>query len=142
MPGISDPGYELVKACVEAEIPVVPIPGPVAAITALSAAGYQLSDLYLKDFTEGGDRHNRLEFLQARTIIFYEAPHRLTNPASLSRCFGARSAVGAGTLTKLHEEFWGRIGMRSLTIVSVNLKGEYTLVVAGLPLARNCQKQN
>jgi len=71
MPGISDPGYELVKACVEAEIPVVPIPGPVAAITALSAAG--LPTERFSDFC--GDRHNRLEFLQAEArIIFYEAP--------------------------------------------------------------------
>ena len=80
MPGISDPGYELVKACIEAGITVVPIPGASAAITALSAAGLPTDKFVFEGFlpAKGKERKDRLEFLpsEARTIIFYEAPHR------------------------------------------------------------------
>ena len=142
MPGISDPGYELVKACVEAEIPVVPIPGPVAAITALSAAGLPTERFVFEGFlpAKGGDRHNRLEFLQAeaRTIIFYEAPHRIRQTLQdLADVFGLdRQLVLARELTKLHEEFWrGRIEDAIAHYSDREPQGEYTLIVAGLPLA-------
>jgi 16S rRNA (cytidine1402-2'-O)-methyltransferase len=81
MPGISDPGYELVKACIEAGMPVVPIPGATAGITALSAAGLPTDRFVFEGFlpASGQARQKRLELLQAesRTLILYESPHRL-----------------------------------------------------------------
>src|SRR5919199_1550901 len=79
MPGISDPGYELVKACIEAGIQVVPIPGASAAITALSSAGLPTERFVFEGFlpAKGEERLLRLEALQteSRTLIFYESPH-------------------------------------------------------------------
>ncbi len=140
MPGISDPGYELVKACVEAGILVVPIPGPSAVITALSAAGLPTEKFVFEGFlpTKNQARQERLEFLQAeaRTIIFYESPHRLRQTLQdLAEVLGERQIVLARELTKLHEEFWrGRIGDAITHYTQREPQGEYTLVVAGFPL--------
>jgi len=140
MPGISDPGYELVKACVDAGIPVVPIPGPTAAIAALSAAGLPTEKFVFEGFlpTKNQDRRDRLEFLQAeaRTIIFYEGPHRLRQTLQdLAEALGKeRQIVLARELTKLYEEFWrGRIEDAITHYSEREPQGEYTLVVAGLP---------
>jgi len=127
MPGISDPGYELVKACVEAEIPVVPIPGPVAAITALSAAGLPTERFVFEGIlpAKGGDRHNPWNFYKQKPEqSFLRGSHRLRQTLqALADVLGLdRQLVLARELTKLHEEFWRADGMRSLTIVSVNLK--------------------
>jgi 16S rRNA (cytidine1402-2'-O)-methyltransferase len=143
MPGISDPGYELVKACVEAGTSVVPIPGPSAVTTALSAAGLPTEQFVFEGFlaAKGEDRHDRLESLQAeaRTIIFYEAPHRLRQTLQdLGDVLGIdRQIVLARELTKLHEEFWrGRIADAIAHYSEREPQGEYTLVVAGLPQAK------
>jgi 16S rRNA (cytidine1402-2'-O)-methyltransferase len=139
MPGISDPGYELVKACVAAEILVVPIPGPSAAITALSAAGLPTEKFVFEGFLppKKQERQKHLEFLQAevRTIIFYEAPHRLRQTLQdLAEVLGERQIVLARELTKLHEEFWrGSIEDAITHYTERQPQGEYTLVVAGLP---------
>lgn len=142
MPGISDPGYELVKACIEASITVVPIPGACAAITALSAAGLPTEQFVFIGFlpAKGGDRRERLESLQAeaRTIIFYEAPHRLRQTLQdLAEALGTdRQVVLARELTKLHEEFWrGSVGDAIAHHNEREPQGEYTLVVAGFPPA-------
>lgn len=142
MPGISDPGYELVKACVEAEILVVPIPGPSAVITALSAAGLPTEKFVFEGFLppKKQERQERLEFLQAeaRTIIFYEAPHRLRQTLQdLAEVLGERQIVLARELTKLHEEFWrGSIKDAIIHYTEREPQGEYTLVVAGLALLK------
>ena len=140
MPAISDPGFELVKACVEAGISVVPIPGPCAVITALSAAGLPTEKFVFEGFlpTKNQDRQERLEFLQAeaRTIIFYESPHRLRQTLQdLADALGQdRRLVLARELTKLYEEFFrGKIGDAIAYYTEREPQGEYTLVVAGLP---------
>lgn len=140
MPGISDPGYELVLACVEAGIPVVPIPGPTAAIAALSASGLPTDKFVFEGFlpAKGGDRRERLESLQAeaQTIILYEAPHRLRQTLQdLADVLGKdRQLVLARELTKLYEEFWrGKIEDAIAHVGEREPQGEYTLVVAGLP---------
>lgn len=140
MPTISDPGFELVKACVEAEILVVPIPGASAVITALSAAGLPTEKFVFEGFlpTKNQDRQERLEFLQAeaRTIVFYESPHRLRQTLQdLADVLGQdRRLVLARELTKLYEEFFrGRIGDAIAYYTEREPQGEYTLVVAGLP---------
>jgi 16S rRNA (cytidine1402-2'-O)-methyltransferase len=141
VPGISDPGYELVKACVEAGIQVVPIPGANAAITALSAAGLPTERFAFEGFlpASGKDRKMRLESLQAesRTLIFYEAPHRIrATLQDLAECLGKDRGIALGReITKLHEEFWrGSIEQAIAYYTQHEPKGEFTLIVAGAEL--------
>jgi 16S rRNA (cytidine1402-2'-O)-methyltransferase len=137
-PGISDPGYELVKACVEAGIAVVPIPGVSAAITALSTSGLTTDRFIFEGFlpTKGQQRQEYLERLQTetRTLIFYEAPHRLRETLQdLATVWGGdRQIVLARELTKLYEEFWRGTIAAAITHYSQRQpQGEYTLVVEG-----------
>ena len=138
MPGISDPGYELVKVCVEAGIGVIPIPGPSAAIIALSAAGLPTERFVFEGFlpAKSQQRREHLEFLKTelRTIILYESPHRLRDTLQdLGEILGnERQIVLARELTKLYEEF------HRATIAEViadygdrEPQGEYTIIVAG-----------
>ncbi len=138
MPGISDPGYELVKACTENGITVVPIPGAVAAITALSASGLSTEKFVFEGFlsAKAKQRRSHLEQLKSeeRTLIFYESPHRLRSTLQdIKEIFGEdRQIVLARELTKMYEEFWrGTIaGACSYYEQKIPI-GEYTLVVAG-----------
>jgi 16S rRNA (cytidine1402-2'-O)-methyltransferase len=138
MPGISDPGYELVKACIEAGIQVVPIPGVSAVITALCAAGLPTDRFVFEGFlpASGQERQKHLESLQteSRTLILYEAPHRIrATLQDLAKSLGAnRPIVLARELTKLHEEFWrGTILEAIAHYTKEEARGEFTLVVAG-----------
>lgn len=138
MPGISDPGYELVKACVEAEISVVPIPGACAVVAALSSAGLPTERFVFEGFlpTKGAERRQRLEFLQTepRTIVFYEAPHRLRQTLQdLQEFLGTdRPIVSARELTKRYEQFWrGTIADAISHYQTQEPQGEFTLVVGG-----------
>lgn len=138
MPGISDPGYELVQACIAADLAVVPIPGASAVITALSAAGLPTDRFVFEGFlpVKGTTRQARLEALQAesRTIVLYEAPHRLLSTLQdLQGVMGAdRQVVLARELTKLHEQFWrGTLAEALQYHQHHNPMGEYTLLLAG-----------
>jgi 16S rRNA (cytidine1402-2'-O)-methyltransferase len=140
MPGISDPGYELVKACIEAGIAVVPIPGASAAITALSAAGLPTDRFVFEGFlpAKSQQRREHLESLQteSRTLIFYESPHRLRDTLQdLAEVLGSdRQIVLGRELTKLYEEFWrGTIAEAIAHYTQRDPQGEYTLVLAGIP---------
>ncbi len=138
MPGISDPGYELVKACAEEGFTVVPIPGASAVIAALSASGLPSDRFIFEGFlpAKSQARRTHLEGLQSesRTIVFYESPHRLrATLQDLADVLGGdRKITLARELTKLHEEFW-----RGTTADAIELyvkrepQGEYTIVVAG-----------
>ncbi len=138
MPGISDPGYELVCACVDATIPVIPIPGASAVITALCAAGLPTDRFVFEGFlpAKAKERRDRLTLLQSesRTLVFYESPHRLPQTLQdMAGIFGAtRSIVLARELTKLHEEFWrGTVEGAIAHYQQRQPQGEYTLVLAG-----------
>ncbi|AFY33587.1 16S rRNA (cytidine(1402)-2'-O)-methyltransferase [Calothrix sp. PCC 7507] len=140
MPGISDPGYELVLACIGAGIPVVPIPGASAAITALSASGLPTDRFVFEGFlsAKAQQRREHLEFLQTecRTLIFYESPHRLRDSLQdLAEMLGSdRQIVLARELTKFYEEFWrGTIAEAIAHYSQREPQGEYTLVLAGSP---------
>jgi 16S rRNA (cytidine1402-2'-O)-methyltransferase len=140
MPGISDPGYELVKACVDAGFDVVPIPGANAAITALSAAGLPTDKFVFEGFLSPKlqQRREYLEQLKAesRTLIFYESPHRLrATLQDLAEVFGEERQIAiARELTKLYEEFWrGTLTAACQYYQQKEPQGEYTLVVAGIP---------
>jgi 16S rRNA (cytidine1402-2'-O)-methyltransferase len=139
MPGISDPGYELIKACVDAEIDVVPIPSATAAITALSASGLPTNRFIFDGFLPAKSQQRR-EYLQSllteiRTLVFYESPHRLRETLKdLGDIFGGdRQIVIARELTKLYEEFWrGTIAEAIAHYQQKEPQGEYTLLVAGI----------
>lgn len=140
MPGISDPGYELIKACIDNDITVVPIPGASAVITALSAAGLPTDRFIFDGFlpAKSQQRQKYLESLQgeSRTLVFYESPHRLRDTlADLGTVLGSdRSLVIARELTKLYEEFWrGTIEDAIADYTQREPQGEYTLLVAGNP---------
>ncbi|MDP8966899.1 MAG: 16S rRNA (cytidine(1402)-2'-O)-methyltransferase [Cyanobacteriota bacterium] len=142
IPGISDPGYELVNACIEAGVQVVPVPGASASLTALSAAGLPTDRFVFEGFlpASGKERQQRLESLpsEPRTLIFYESPHRLrVTLQDLADSLGKdRRIVLARELTKLHEEFWrGTIEEAIAHYTQQEPKGEFTLVVAGAQLA-------
>lgn len=140
MPGISDPGYELIKACIDNNITVVPIPGASAVITALSAAGLP-TDRFIFDGFLPAKSQKRKEYLtslqgESRTLVFYESPHRLRDTlADLGEILGSdRSLVIARELTKLYEEFWrGTIGEGIANYQEKEPQGEYTLLIAGTP---------
>ncbi len=142
MPGISDPGYELVQACVLEGILVVPIPGPTAAITALSASGLPTDRFCFEGFlpVKGGARRTRLTALQpeTRTMILYEAPHRLRQTLKdLAETLGIdRSTVVSRELTKRYETFWrGTLAEAIAHFAVEDPRGEFTLVVAGAVIA-------
>src|SRR5215207_4677249 len=108
-PSISDPGFRLVRAAIENEVPVVPVPGPSALISALIAAGLPTDEFFFAGFlpSRSNARRARLAELQSvpGTLIFYEGPHRLA--ATLNDAYeilGEREAVVARELTNLHEE--------------------------------------
>ncbi|MEA5539408.1 MAG: 16S rRNA (cytidine(1402)-2'-O)-methyltransferase [Limnoraphis robusta] len=138
IPGISDPGYELVKACIEAGIAVIPIPGVSACLTALSVSGLATDRFVFEGFlpTKTKLRQQRLEELrsQSHTMILYESPHRLRQTLQdLAETLGCdREIVLGRELTKLHEEFWrGTVGEAVEYYENIQPKGEFTLVVAG-----------
>ena len=136
-PAISDPGYLLVKRCREAGHPVVPVPGPSAAIAALSAAGQPVDRFAFEGFlpSRAAARRSQLEQLarEERSLVFYEAPHRLL--ATLKDlemiCGAGRGLTVARELTKLHEEiFRGTVGTALEHFGAGRIRGELVLVLA------------
>jgi 16S rRNA (cytidine1402-2'-O)-methyltransferase len=110
MPVISDPGHRLVSLCLRHKIPVVPVPGATALVAALAASGMPSEEFLFVGFlaSRTGERRKHLQELasQARTLVFYEAPHRLREMLKDAlRELGNRAAVVAREVTKLHEEF-------------------------------------
>ena len=139
-PAISDPGEDLVKQCAQAGITVCAIPGPCAAITALSISGQATGRFCFEGFlsTSKKSRREHLESLaqERRTMIFYEAPHKLTATLEdLAACFGADRPVSlCRELTKLHEEvIRTTLGQALERYTQTPPKGEFVLVVAGAP---------
>jgi 16S rRNA (cytidine1402-2'-O)-methyltransferase len=138
MPGISDPGYELIAACIEAGIPIVPIPGPTAAITALCVSGLPTERFVFEGFLplKGTARSTRLEILrqEERTMLLYEAPHKLVKTLEdLVAVLGGDRPITLGReLTKRFEEFWRGTLAEALKHYQTEApKGEFTLVVQG-----------
>lgn len=137
-PAISDPGEDLVRLCAEAGVPVCAIPGPCAAITALSVSALPTGRFAFEGFlpAQKKERRARLEGLkrEERTIIFYEAPHRLRETLdALCAAFGPERPVSlCRELTKLHEEILRLpLGEAVAHYAEAEPRGEYVLVVAG-----------
>src|ERR1700719_587138 len=135
MPLVSDPGYRLVTLCVRHKIPVVPVPGPSAMLAALSAAGLPNEEFVFVGFlpARGGERRRMLERLriEERTIIFYEAPHRVAECiADLLSILGDRPACLAREVTKLYEEFLrGKLSQLAESLAERPARGEITLLL-------------
>ena len=137
-PAISDPGEDLVKQCAEAGITVCAIPGPCAVITALSISGQATGRFCFEGFLSTAKK-SRLEHLQSlvqeqRTMIFYEAPHKLVATLeSMAEVFGADRPISlCRELTKLHEEVVRTtLGEAIARYTEQPPKGEFVLVVAG-----------
>jgi 16S rRNA (cytidine1402-2'-O)-methyltransferase len=139
MPSISDPGYDLVKSCLDRGINVVPIPGVTAVITALAASGLPTDRFIFEGFipTKNKERKNRLRSIASsiQTIVLYEAPHRLlATLKDLGEVLEAeRKIVLARELTKIYEEFWRGSLEEAIKLYESRreAKGEYTIVIAG-----------
>jgi 16S rRNA (cytidine1402-2'-O)-methyltransferase len=137
MPSVSDPGYRLVAAAVEAGITVTAVPGPSAVLTALAVSGLPVDRFCFEGFLprKAGDRRRRLAALadEERTLVFFEAPHRTAVAlAAMAEAFGAdRPAAVCRELTKTHEEV-RRGGLRDLADwAGEGVRGEVTIVVSG-----------
>jgi 16S rRNA (cytidine1402-2'-O)-methyltransferase len=137
MPSVSDPGYRLVAACVEADVPVTAVPGPSAVLTALAVSGLPVDRFCFEGFLprKAGERGRRLAALarEERTMVFFEAPHRTHAAlAALAEAFGDdRPAAVCRELTKTHEEV-RRGDLASLVAWAADgVRGEVTLVVQG-----------
>jgi 16S rRNA (cytidine1402-2'-O)-methyltransferase len=136
-PSISDPGFRLVRAAIENDIPVVPVPGPSALITALIAAGLPTDEFFFAGFlpARANARRARLSELQSvpGTLIFYEAPHRLAETLKDAyEILGEREAVVARELTKLHEEIRrGRLSVLTsdYTDEKKDIRGEIVVLI-------------
>lgn len=137
-PLINDPGFRVANAAIEQELPVVPIPGPTAFVSALVASGLPSDEFYFAGFlpARANARRGKLEQLSAipATLIFYEAPHRIN--ATLKdalETLGNRRAAVARELTKMHEE----IARGSLSTLAQRFdagghaRGEMVLIISG-----------
>jgi len=133
-PGISDPGYRLVRYCREHGLTVLSIPGPNAAVTALAASGLPSDEFFFAGFLppKKAARREKMERLRSVscTLIFYEAPHRVEETLTdLQEILGDREVCVARELTKVHEEFlFGRLSQIRSKVKAI---GEFVIVVSG-----------
>ena len=137
MPGISDPGYRLVRACIDAGLSIEVVPGPTASVAALVLSGLPPGRFVFEGFLprRSGDRRRRAAELaeETRTLVVYESPHRLeASIADLAEVLGDRPAALVRELTKMHEE----VRRGSLTDILQSIRdspprGEIVLVIGG-----------
>ncbi|HHU22889.1 MAG TPA: 16S rRNA (cytidine(1402)-2'-O)-methyltransferase [Clostridiales bacterium] len=142
MPAISDPGEDLVRLCVENGVRVVGIPGPCAAISALAVSGLPTQRFCFEGFLSTSKK-NRFAHLEAikdeqRTMIFYEAPHKLLNTLrDFLEILGDREVVLCRELTKLHEEILRTTLSGAIAhYEETPPKGEFVIVLRGAPEER------
>ncbi|MBM4463726.1 MAG: 16S rRNA (cytidine(1402)-2'-O)-methyltransferase [Chloroflexi bacterium] len=135
MPGISDPGYELIVAAAERGIPVVPIPGASAVVTALAVSALPTEQFVYLGFLprRKGERSRLLNSIatERRTLVAFEAPHRLLSTLNeLAETLGNRKMVIGREMTKIHEEVF-RGTIREAVEHFQQPRGEFTLVIQG-----------
>jgi 16S rRNA (cytidine1402-2'-O)-methyltransferase len=137
-PGISDPGWRLVVAVLDAGHEVTAIPGPAALVMALVVSGLDTTRFVFEGFLPrtGRERAARLAEVAAehRTIVLYEAPHRVARTVAdlVAACGRGRRVVLARELTKLHEDVWrGTLGEAVEHLAGTAPRGEYVVVLAG-----------
>jgi 16S rRNA (cytidine1402-2'-O)-methyltransferase len=141
-PGISDPGYRLVREAVARNIPVVSIPGPSAAVTALQVSGLPTDQFLFRGFPprKSGGRRRELEELREYegTLVYYESPHRLADfLEDAAAVLGDRPAAVCRELTKMHEEVTrGPLPELAARFRETPARGEIAVVLGGLTRAR------
>jgi 16S rRNA (cytidine1402-2'-O)-methyltransferase len=136
-PGISDPAFHIVQSCLAAGIPVVPIPGPSAFVSALIISGLPTDRFVFEGFLPvKKGRKTKLEILksESRTIILYESPHRILKTLSeIQSAFGDRNVVVARELTKKFEEIVrGPVSSVLPELSKKPTRGEYVVVIEGV----------
>ena len=132
-PGICDPGEEIIKKCIEENIKIVPIPGACAIINALIVSGIDTSEFTFLGFLPLNKKSRKIKLEEIRnsnkTIILYEAPHKLkTTLSDLNEILEERQVVLAREITKIHEEYI-RGSVKELLEIADNLKGEIILII-------------
>ncbi len=142
-PGISDPGFRLIQVAIENLIPIVPIPGPSAVITALSVSGLPTDAFLFKGFLphKSKKRKDLLKQLEEtkETLIFYESPHRLNETLKdILDILGDREIVLTRELTKIYEEILrGKVSEIQHQLAEKKIRGEITLVISGKKRKKN-----
>ncbi|MEO0854743.1 MAG: 16S rRNA (cytidine(1402)-2'-O)-methyltransferase, partial [Cyanobacteria bacterium J06648_11] len=138
MPAISDPGADLVRACIDASIPVIPIPGPTAFVTALVASGLPTERFAFEGFLPAQSKARRERIAEIAvaqmTSVLYEAPHRLlkTLRELLESMSGDRQVVIARELTKKYEVFWRGSLREAIAYFQDHApRGEFAIVLGG-----------
>lgn len=137
MPGISDPGYELVKAAIAAGFSVVPLPGPSAVVAALSASGLPADSFLFLGFLprKKSERRRLLESVaqETRTLVAFETPHRIIESLQdITAILGDREMALAREVTKIHEEIRrGPVFQILAHFQKTEPRGEFTLILAG-----------
>ncbi|MBQ9757191.1 MAG: 16S rRNA (cytidine(1402)-2'-O)-methyltransferase [Clostridia bacterium] len=146
MPGISDPGEDLVKKCIEEGITVVPLPGASAFTCALVGSGLPAGRFSFEGFLTMNKRNRKIHLEEVkndtRTLIFYEAPHKLISTLSdMLEVFGDRDIVLARELTKKFEEFFRTTISEALEHYRENPpKGEFVLIINGKNKEELCEE--
>jgi len=136
-PGIADPGSVLIKKAIEEDISIVPVPGPSAFIAALSISGLPTDEFAFLGFLPSGKNQRRKILgdvrLEERTLIFYEAPHRVNETLEdMELIFGTRRVAVAREITKIHEEVLrGGISEVLNEMKEKKVVGEYVILVEG-----------
>src|SRR5918997_5082182 len=137
MPSVSDPGYTLVRAAIDAGVDVTSVPGPSAVTTALALSGLPVDRFCFEGFLprKGGERRSRLTTLatELRTMVFFESPHRLADALAdaVAAFGGSREAAVCRELTKTHEEVRRGPLAELAAWAADGVRGEITVVVAG-----------
>jgi len=134
-PGISDPGVEIVKKCIENGIKVIPIPGACAFINALIGSGLKTDEFIFIGFlpVNQTEKKRKLEEIKEenKTLIFYEAPHKIEGTLrKILEILGNRKTVLARELTKIHEEYI-RGNLEEIIEKQIQTKGEFVIIVEG-----------
>ena len=147
VPGISDPGFELINRAVKAGIEIIPVPGPTALISALIVSGLPMGRFVFEGFIprEGQDRENRLNKIkkESRTIILYESPQRIiTTLKDLQSSLGERQVAVIREISKVHEEkIYGTFSKVLSELKDKEIKGEIVIVVAGREKDENVEEE-
>jgi 16S rRNA (cytidine1402-2'-O)-methyltransferase len=137
-PGVSDPGAELVQACIDAGIVIDPVPGVSAPLTAAVASGFPLVPLTVLGFVPSRSK-DRTDFIREvseihGTCTFFETPHRINDTIAVAAAIlGNRPIVVARELTKLHQEFIRGTAAELVTSLPAHARGEFTIVVGPRP---------
>ena len=139
-PGISDPGEEIVKKAIERKIDIIPIPGACAAITALIASGMNTREFCFLGFLPANNLYKKRVLeenkYETKTIIIYEAQHKLNNTLKLIKeIWGNRKVTIARELTKVYEEY-KRTDINDALEVLQDIRGEYVIIIEGSKISQ------